>query len=300
MSAAGQAINAGVAGAGPGTPAAPKLQGASEAKASKLRTAFVAICAIPFVYPFLFLLSVALRPERAYLRNALGLPSSLTLNHFDVAWTQAGLGQAFVNSLLSALIGVIVAIVTSLSAAYWLARHRGRFTDALLAVIVLCWSIPLIIYLLPLFSVLAHAGLANNLLVLGVLYGATNAPFGVYLIYAYLGQIPKEIEAASRVDGANVLQQLWWIVIPLARPALATVATLVFVWSWGELLLAVVLLQETHTYTLPVAAETLVQRTFPNIQVVAAAAAIAIIPLLVLFLAAQRALVRGLTGGFGK
>ncbi len=272
----------------------------SRSPTSKWRTAIVALCALPFLYPFVFLLTVALRPQHDYIRNPIALPTSLTLDHVDVAWAQAGLGHAFLNTIVASSISVVVATVTSMSAAYWFARHRGRFTTAVLTTIVFAWTIPLIIYLLPLFTVLAHAGLANNLVVLGVLYGATNTPFGIYLIYAYLRQIPDEIGAASRVDGANVVQQFLYIVVPLARPALATVATLVFMWSWGDLLLAVVLLQDPGSFTLPVAAETLVQRQNPNLQVSAAAAAIAIFPLLALFLVSQRALVRGLTAGFGK
>jgi raffinose/stachyose/melibiose transport system permease protein len=267
---------------------------------SKWRTGLIALCTLPFLYPFVFLLSVAVRPQHAYIRNPIGLPTSMTLQHFRIAWAQAGLGHAFANTLLAASLSVVVATVTSLMAASWFARHRGRLTNIVLTVVVFGWTIPLIIYLLPLFSVLAHAGLANNLVVLGILYGATNTPFGIYLIYAYLRQIPDEITAASRVDGANLLQHFLWIVVPLARPALATVATLVFMWSWGDLLLAVVMLQDPSSFTLPVAAETLVQRQNPNLQVSAAAAAIAIFPLLALFLVSQRALVRGLTAGVGK
>ena len=105
---------------------------------------------------------------------------------------------------------------------------------------------------------------------------------------------------AAQVDGASLMRQFTAIIVPLSLPAVATVASLSFVFMWGDLFIAVVLLQDPGKFTLVASASTLVTRLNPAIQEVAAATIISLLPQLAVFLLAQRALVRGFTAGFGK
>jgi ABC-type glycerol-3-phosphate transport system permease component len=158
-----------------------------------------------------------------------------------------------------------------------------------------------VIWIVPLFLLMTRLGLTDNLVVLGVVYGALIAPFGLYLMHThYKDGIPFEVREAAAVDGASTWQQLLHILLPLSKPALAALGALSFVWSWGDLLLAVVMLQDSSRWTLTVAASTLVSRFDAAIQQQAAAALVSIAPLLIVFLGAQRAIARGLTAGIGK
>ena len=148
---------------------------------------------------------------------------------------------------------------------------------------------------------LSDAELTDNLLVLGVVYGAVNVPFGLYLLYAYFRDaIPSEILQAAEVDGASPWQTFHRIVLPLSKPALATLAALSFVWTWGDLVMSLILIQSSDNFTLTVAASTLSGRFDSQPQANAAAAMIALLPILIVFLFAQRAIRSGLTAGFGK
>lgn len=273
----------------------------SERSVSYPRTAMVAVATIPFIAPFLFLASTALRTRADYIRDPVGVPGDLTLSHIRFAWDTANLGHAALNSLITVVVSASVLTLTSIAAAYWFLRHSSRLSRGLLVLMVSLWVIPFVIYLLPLFVMLSDAGLTDNLFVLGVVYAATNLPFGVFFMYTYLLHgFPKEVRDAAQVDGASRVREFLFVVLPLSRPALGTLAALGVVWTWGDLLLALVLLQSDGNYTLTVAASALVTRTDAGVQEGAAAALIAISPVLIVFLVAQRAIARGFTAGIGK
>jgi len=137
--------------------------------------------------------------------------------------------------------------------------------------------------------------------VLGVVYGTIFAPSFIWLLWAYFLQgVPDEVLQAAEIDGASMWQQYWRIVLPLSVPALGAVAALAFVFAWGDLLLAIVLLQDEEKYTVVPAAAGLISRFDAAIQETTAAAVITIAPSLLVLLFAQRAIVKGITGGFGK
>lgn len=273
----------------------------NERSVSIPRTAIAVCLTVPFVLPFLFLVSTAFRTREDYIGSRVGLPHTLTIEHLRYAWTSARMGRAMVNSLLTTSIAVVVLVTVSLAAAYWFLRHRGPISRLLLIAIASLWVVPYVIYLLPLFITLSDLGLTDNLFILGFLYAATNLPFGIFFMYVYLQRgVPAEVREAAEVDGASSLREFRSIIVPLATPAIGTLGALAFVWAWGDLLLALVTLQSDDKYTITVAATTLATRTDAGVQEVAAAAFLAILPLLVVFLAAQRAIARGFVAGVGK
>ncbi len=162
-------------------------------------------------------------------------------------------------------------------------------------------AIPPPIFVIPLFVLLADWKATNNLVVLGFVYAAWNAGFGLYLMYTYYrGAIPPEVLEAAEVDGASSMRQFVRLVLPLSRPALATLAALVFVWSWSDLLLSVVLIQDSTRRTVVPATALLADRYFSDVPSQAAAVLIALVPMLLVFLVGQRYLKRGIMAGVGK
>ncbi len=267
----------------------------------RLKVVALSVACVPFVYPFMFMLFTAVRPEDDFIDSRLGLPTAFTLEHMSYALENAELGRGIVNSLIAVGTGVVIVVVVSALAGYWFLRHSGRIATALLGAIVSLWIIPYVVYIIPLFVMLSDAGLTDNLFVLGLVYGAINVPFGLYLIYAYYKDgIPGEILQAAEVDGATAWQSFRSIVLPLSRPALATLASLAFVWTWGDLVISLILIQSSDRFTITVAASTLAGRFDSEPQANAAAALIALVPIFVVFMCAQRAIRSGLTAGFGK
>jgi ABC-type glycerol-3-phosphate transport system permease component len=268
------------------------------------KTAFAVLITVPFLYPLIFLVLTAMRSADAYNRSPLGISGFPSLGHLRDAWHSGSLGQGALNSALAVSVGVVCCCLASSLAAYWFYRHEGRVAKALLGLILVGWLIPFAIYLVPFYIEFVKLHLINNLWALGIAYAAIHTPFGTYFTLSYFRQsIQKEILEAAAVDGASNIRQFVRIVLPLARPALGTLAALAFVWMWGEIIVAVVLLNDPTKYTIVLSANSLVGQTLMaggsanTVQIVAAATLISLLPMLSVIYIAQRAIVRGFGSG---
>jgi ABC-type glycerol-3-phosphate transport system permease component len=267
---------------------------------SKGRTVIAIVIAIPFVYPFIFLVGTALKTSDDFYANPAGLPSSLTLRNVDAAWSEAELGPAMVRSAIAVGLAVIVTVVISVAGAAWFMRHHGRVASALRWAVIGTMAVPVPVFIIPLFLQFNDWGIGDNLVSLAFVFAAWNASFGLYLTHAYLQGLPRDVLEAADLDGASPFQQLRHIIVPLSRPVLATLAVLSFVWSWSDLLIAVVIVQDPAMRLLIPSTALLSDRFVSNVPANAAGVVIALVPILLVFLVGQRALVRGITAGVGK
>lgn len=270
------------------------------------RTLLAVLVAVPFAYPLVFLVVTAFRSSSAYNRDPLGFGGFPTWGNLSYAWRAGSLGQDVVNSLLAVSIGVGICCATSVLAAFWFFRHTGLLSKGLLGLLFVGWAAPFASYLVAFYVLLADRHLTDNLVVLGISYGAMYTPFGTFFVLAYQRQVvPKEILEAAGVDGASLLKQFVKIVLPLSRPALTTLAALTYAWLWGEVIVSVVLVgSDPANFTVPLGTNTLVGATLNasgsanSITAVAAATLIGLVPTLAVVYLAQRAIVRGFgTGG---
>jgi ABC-type glycerol-3-phosphate transport system permease component len=270
------------------------------------KSLLAALLVVPFAYPLVFLVVTALRPGTAYNQSPLGFSGFPTFSNISYAWYAGSLGHDALNSLLAVSIGVFTCIAASSLAAYWFYRHEGIVAKALLGLLFIGWAAPFASYLVAFYVLLANHHLTNNLIALGLAYGAIYTPFGTFFILAYQRQtLSKEILEAAAVDGASLLKQFARIVLPLSRPAISTLAALTFAWLWGEIIVSVVLVgSDPSKFTIVLGTSTLVGATLNasgsanSIDTVAAATLIGLIPSLSVIYLAQRAIVRGFgTGG---
>ena len=260
------------------------------------RRTFVAfLMSIAFVLPFFFLIATALRTPEDFAINPGGLPSAFTLQNLADAWEEANLGRALMATLFVAVIACIVCVSVSLAAAFWFRVNGSRFAGLCRTLLISGYAIPAIAWLITVFVIVARGGLAGNLVVAGVLNGVSSVPFAIYFFHTYFLQVlRKDLLDAAALDGAGVLQTFRYIAVPLARPAIASVIALVFVWSFGDLLIAVTILSSNpDNYTLPLAATTLATKESVNLQGQAAAALVALVPVLFVFALAQKSLASG-------
>ena len=266
------------------------------------KTALAALIALAFLLPFAFLIATVIRTPEDFAANPGGLPGSFTLDNLVQAWRDANLGRALVVTLQVSVVACLVCLGAALPAAFWFRLHRGLFPSLLRNVLIAGYAIPMIAWLIPVFVMLAQFGLTGNVFIAGVLNGVASLPFAIYFLYTYfLLVLSDDILDVAALDGAKVNAQFWRIAVPLSRPALTSVAVLVFVWTFGDLLVAATLLQAVpENYTLPLAATTLATRDSVNLQGQAAAALVSLIPVLVIFAFAQRWLVAGFGGNSEK
>lgn len=264
----------------------------------RVRTTIAALVAIPFLVPFVFLIGTALRTREDYIAAPGGIPKAFTLGNVTEAWLEADLGRALLNSLLVCLVACAVCTTTALTGAFWFRVHQGRVADRLRWLLVSAYAIPMIAWLIPVFVILAGGGATDNLVVAGLINGVSSLPFALYLVHTFFRQVltPELFEAAT-LDGAGLWRIFRAIAVPLALPAIASVVALVFVWTFGDLLVSATLLQgDPSVYPLPLAATSLSTREDVNLQGQAAAALVALLPTLVVFAIAQKALAKGFGG----
>lgn len=264
------------------------------------RLVLMLVVSVPFVYPFLFLVGTALKPTSEFATNEGGLPHAITGGNLHDAWVDAGLGRATLNSIVAVSIAVVVTVAISTLGAYWFTRHEGRLARVLRWGLIGTMAIPLPVFIIPLFLELSDHNLTNNLVAMGLVYAGWNSSFGLYLTYAYFKGLPPEVLEAADIDGATLFQQLRYVIVPLSRPVLVTLAVFSFIWSWSDLFASVVLVQDPGRRLLVPATALLSDAHVSNVPRNAAGVVIAMVPMLLVFLAGQRALVRGILAGVGK
>jgi multiple sugar transport system permease protein len=212
-------------------------------------------------------------------------------------------GINIVNSIRVAIPTSIIAVILSTLGAYAIARLRFRGKDILLNSILLIYLFPGVLLIIPLFAMLAQIGsqlgfeVQDNLPILIVTYLAQTLPVALYMLANYFRTIPTEIEQAGLIDGCSRMGVIWRITLPLAIPALVSVAIYTFMIAWNEFLYALVFLNDRTLFTMPIKINTIFNDPSPRPNVVMAASTIMTLPVVFLFLALERFLEQGLVAG---
>ncbi len=212
--------------------------------------------------------------------------------NFQQAWRQGDFLLAFANSLFVALGVAAGQIFTSTLAGYALARLHFDGRNIVLLLVLATLVIPFQLLVIPIFLLLTAAGLINT-------YGALILPtvasgFSIFLMRQYFLTIPGELEEAAMLDGANRLQILGWVLLPLARPAIVTVALFTFVGEWNDLFKPLVFTTRPELRTVQLALAELQEQFTNDWSVLMAAVAITTVPVIVVFLLGQRQFIRGI------
>lgn len=262
-------------------------------------SAFLIVSAFIALAPILWILGLALR-HGADVYSSSVIPSELHPSNFIDAWNQFGLGPLFLNSILVTGISVSIAVVCSVLAAYGFSRLRFRGSELVFILILLGLMIPPAALIIPLFVEIRQMGLYGTHVGLSLVYVAFGLPLSILILRSFFASIPHELIEAGRIDGATERWILWDVVIPLARGPIATVAILLFLFSWNDFFLALVLLRDNTAYTLPVGIQQFIGQYSTPYELVAAAVLIAAVPIFILYLVLHRQFEQGVTEGAVK
>lgn len=215
-----------------------------------------------------------------------------TFANYRDAWERGKFLIAFANSTLVAIAVTAFQMVTSALAGYALARLKFRGKQALLLVVLATLVIPFQLLVIPIFLVLKWGHMINTYWAL-ILPTAVNG-FGIFLLRQYFQTIPVELEEAATIDGANRLQILWQVMLPLARPALVTLFLFTFIAEWNDLFKPLVFTTRPELRTVQLALAEFQEQFTNNWPLMMAAVTIATVPIMVLFLIGQRQFIRGI------
>jgi raffinose/stachyose/melibiose transport system permease protein len=262
------------------------------------RHAVLVLACVISVYPLVWMVFGSLKSGANFFTGLWGPPSHPVWSNFTNAWSTGDLGRFLINSVI--VTGTTVVLVCALGylLAYAIGRMQMRGSTAILAIFAVSLFVPSQLLLIPIYVLESHAHLLNNYWSLFLPYTAAALPFSVIFLVAYLRSIPREIEEAAIVDGCGSLRVLWHIMVPLSRPAFATVVIFTFLGSWNEFLLALTLVQTNTHRTLPVGLLNFSQAYGPtNYSYVFAALTISAAPIIAVFVVFQKQFIGGLTAG---
>jgi multiple sugar transport system permease protein len=226
------------------------------------------------------------------------IPDSMHLEGFRYVVKNALFPRWFLNSTVVALAVVIGNLIFGVLGGYAFARMRFRGSRVLLAVMLGTLIIPFQITMIPTFLIMKQLHLIDTLG--AVIVPSLVTPFAVFLFRQFFLSLPREIEEAAWIDGCSRLRTLWSVVVPMARPALSTVAVLTFLATWNDLAWPLIAINNDHNYTLQLGLATFQGQHRTQWSAVMAGNLIAVVPVLVAFLAAQRTFIQSLTSSAVK
>ena len=277
-----------------------RVDGASRARrrplASVPTTATLVVLAGLVMVPMVWLLITTFKPESEIGASPLELlPGAPTTGNYEGAVTFIDYTRYLSHSIAVATIYTVPTVITSAMAGYAFARLEARFKRVLFGVVIATLLVPLFVFVLPLFIIYSRIGLLNTYWP-WLLWGLGANAFHIFLFRQFFDALPRELEEAAEIDGCGRLRTLWHVVLPNSKPVLATSAILAFASQWGEIIVQNIFLNSDEKATLSARLAIGIQdpsgRAVLN-GVTLAAVALYIVPVIIVFVFAQRSIIRG-------
>ena len=254
------------------------------------------IFAIIYLGPLLMLLSTTMKSLPEFFKSPTALPTSLNFNNFVEAWEKASFPRLLLNSLIYTAVSTVLYIITAIFVAFPIARGLVRGHKLIFTLFVIALFLPPA--LIPQFQLILRMGLYNN--PIGYMLFFLINPIGIIILVGYIRTLPKELDESAAMDGCGYFRFVWSVIMPLSRPAIATVVVLHAIGIWNELILPTIYL--TNEAYFPVTRGLIVFKGVygSNWPTLAAAVLMLTLPMLILFLILQKYIISGLTAGAVK
>lgn len=265
---------------------------------SALNLFFIALCFVTLI-PILYAVSVSFNAQNSLLGSDFSfIPKAFTLDNYKEVLFGESILLWFKNTILLAICTVSLSLLVAVPAAYCFSRRRFPGRKPILKALVLLNSFPALLSMFAIYRLLRPMGLVNSRLGLILVYTGTMAVFSLWNTKGYFDTIPTEIEEAAKIDGANDIQVVIKIVMPLAKPSIITTALQVLIYVWNEYIYATTFMTGEAKYTLAAGLNSLQATEMTGSWPVFAAAAITVsIPALIIFFLCQKYMTSGLTAG---
>ena len=249
--------------------------------------------AAAFLVPFLWMVSTALKqPQEVFTFPPTLLPSDPQLGNFVDGWTVLPFTRFLLNTVFITTLAVLGNMVSCILPAYAFARLEARGKKVAFALMLATMMIPVEVTLVPTFIAFSKVGMVNTFwpLILPAWFGYA---YFIFLLRQFFLTIPREYDEAAKIDGAGYFRTLWSIILPQAKPAIATVAVFAFVGNWNNLLAPIIYLRTQEKFTLALGLQLFQGQFQTYYNQMMAVALITLIPILVIFLLAQKTFVEG-------
>lgn len=259
------------------------------------------VVTVVILLPVLLLLLNSVRTDGDVAANPIGLPHPFTGGNYAFVFEQMNYLRSIANTLLIAGSSVLLIILTASAAAWAIARHVRRWTRMMYQLFIAGLTIPVFVITTPLYILMQQLGLLDTYFAPILIYTAFNLPFALFFYVSFLRSIPEELEDAAAIDGCGPFRTFWYIILPLLRPATATVIIFVVLNIWNDVTIPLLFLTSDNLKTVTLSVYSFVgtngtvqaSQLFPAVVLATA-------PLVVVFLFLQRHIVAGITAGVGK
>lgn len=270
---------------------------------------FLSVWAVGTVYPFLWVVINSFKNKGAIRGDSFSFPlgDTFTLDNYKTAFQRINIGSAYCNSLIISSAVTLAVIVLGGLAAYGLARYEFAGKKVVTSLLVASMMFPVFSTIIPVFRMMFRWGIVNTssvgLSLLSVILPqiAGNLSFAIFVLSGFMhSAIPTEIEESAYLDGASVFQVFFLLVVPLTRPALATIGIFTFLWSYNDLFTQMFFLRYENTFTITRLLSEVESIAGVNYGLMTAAVVLVVIPVLIVYIFLQRHIIAGMTAGAVK
>ncbi len=250
--------------------------------------------------PFWFMVQTGFKPSQEFMtRPVWALPQNPTLENVRAVFA-GNFPRFLLNSVIVVSISIVLVVIISAMAAYVFARMRFRLNRPLFALIIAGLVVPIHVTLIPVFLLTTSIGIYDTLAALIGPYVAFSLPISIFILTAFMREIPRELEEAGRIDGCGPMRSFFSIILPLTRPGLATIAVFNAVTLWNEFVFAYVLTSSSRVRTLPLALWEFQGQYSANIPAIMTVLFMSTLPLIIAYILFQEQLVKGIMAGAVK
>lgn len=247
------------------------------------------------ILPFLWMITTSLKPPKLAFTAPYLIPTHFYWQNFVNAWQEAPFARYYLNSIVVAFCVTFGQVFTSVLAAYAFDRFDFPFKRTLWFTLLASMMVPLPLLVIPTFQIVQNLHWDNSLIAL--IIPRCWSAFGILLMRQFIHSIPRDFDDAAKMDGASTLRVIWSVIMPLARPAVATLALFAFLFAWNDFLWPLIVLNSPENFTVPLGIANFSGKYGTRWTLLMAATVSATIPAVLAFLAMQKSLIRGLVAG---
>lgn len=275
--------------------------GTSNRSISKIALYFVlGMASIITLYPLIWMLYTSLKSNKDISMSTFALPTTLHFENYASAWKQANIGTYFINSIIVSVTAIIFTVFIGAAAAFILSKFRFRMQKGVYSIFIVGMLIPLQSILVPLFIQMRTLRLLDSLWSLILTYTAFGLPITIFIMESFMRSFPDEILEASVIDGSPIYKMFLKIILPMTKPAIASVVILNFLNNWKEFSFALIFISVEQKKTLPLGLYNFLGAETSNYAGLMAALVISSIPVIAIYLLLQKQVIDGMTAGAVK
>jgi raffinose/stachyose/melibiose transport system permease protein len=279
----------------------PMTAGSAAAPALRLPIRLVLwVFALLTIVPFGLLLLTSLKSQPDLLQGAFVLPDTPHFENYVSAWVDGHFGTYFWNSIIVVIPVVAASVFLGMLAGFGFAFLDFPFKRTTFVILTLGMMVPTEAFIIPLYYEMMYLGLLNTYPAMILPQIAMSLPFSILFMASAMQQLPDEIIEAAVLDGASRPRVLWTMIVPLLTPAISTLALFLFIWTWNEFLIPLILVNDDAFRTLPIGMLFFQGRYTVNTPVLTAGAVVVILPIIIVYLIFQRKVIESLTSGATK